>query len=157
MAMKNYGIIATILLAFLCGSINGLSVVKEPEERQAKIELANRLLSKKVVLPDDDYIASIGDPFGVSPIEEVVAVEEVVEEEVSAKDLIPLLAKNVNPTGVFTIGGEYYLMFKEDKVKAGETIAVVYKNKEYNLEIVNVLRNAFSLRLEDAELEIKLK
>jgi len=155
--MKNYVRISIIVWAALCGPSIGLSVVKEPEERQAKIKIANQLLSKKVVLPEDELIASIGDPFAVSPDEEVVVAEEVVEEKVSAKELIPLLAKNVNPTGVFTIGGEYYLMFKEDKVKAGETIAVLYKNKEYNLKIVNVLRNAFSLRLEDAELEIKLK
>ncbi len=135
----------------------GLSVVKEPEERKLKIERAAQLLSKQVVLPDEKFVAAIGDPFGVSKVEEIEVVEEVVEEKVSAEELIPLLARNVNPTGIFTIGGEYYLMFKEDKVKSGEYIAVAYKDKEYNLEIVNVFRNAFSLRLEDAELEIKLK
>jgi hypothetical protein len=135
---------------------SGYSVVKEPEVRKAKIEIAKRLLSKRVVLPDEKLIVAIGDPFDVSK-EVVEVVEEVVEEKVSAHELIPLLAKNVNPTGIFTIGGEYYLMFKEDKVKSGGTISVEYKNTEYNLEIVRVLRNAYSLRLEDAEIEIKLK
>jgi hypothetical protein len=135
---------------------SGYSVVKEPEVRKAKIEIAKRLLSKRVVLPDEKLIVAIGDPFDVSK-EVVEVVEEVVEEKVSAHELIPLLAKNVNPTGIFTIWGEYYLMFKEDKVKSGGTISVEYKNTEYNLEIVRVLRNAYSLRLEDAEIEIKLK
>jgi hypothetical protein len=135
---------------------SGYSVVKEPEVRKAKIEIAKRLLSKRVVLPDEKLIVAIGDPFDVSN-EVIEVVEEVVEEKVSAHELIPLLAKNVNPTGIFTIGGEYYLMFKEDKVKSGGTISVEYKNAEYNLEIVRVLRNAYSLRLEDAEIEIKLK
>ncbi len=154
MKFNTYKILTTLLMLGIATS--GYSVVKEPEVRKAKIEIAKRLLSKRVVLPDEKLIVAIGDPFDVSN-EVIEVVEEVVEEKVSAHELIPLLAKNVNPTGIFTIGGEYYLMFKEDKVKSGGTISVEYKNAEYNLEIVRVLRNAYSLRLEDAEIEIKLK
>lgn len=154
--MKNrtYKIVTILLL--LGFATSGYPVVKEPEVRKGKIEIANRLLSKRVELPDEKLIVSIGDPFDVIK-EKVEVVEEVIEEKISAQDLIPLLAKNVIPTGIFTIGGEYYLMFKEDKVKSGESISVEYKGSEYNLEIVKVLRNAYSLRLEDAEIEIKLK
>ena len=147
--------IVTILL-MLGIATSGYSVVKEPEVRKAKIEIAKRLLSKRVALPDEKILVAIGDPFDVSK-EVIEVVEEVVEEKVSAHELIPLLAENVNPTGILTIGGEYYLMFKEDKVKSGGTISVEYKKTKYNLEIVRVLRNAYSLRLEDAEIEIKLK
>ena len=85
-------------------------------------------------------------------------VEEViVDKNLPPHELIPLLAENVNPTGIFAIGGEYYLMFKEEKVKAGGVLPIMYQEKEYNLEIVSVFRNAYSLRLGDAELEIKLK
>ncbi len=133
------------------------AVVKAAEERKEKIEIADKLLAKKVVLPEVEQIAKIGDPFGVA-VAEIAAVEEgVVDESLAADELIPLLAKNVNPTDIFAIGEEYFLMFKEEKVKIGGIIPVLYKNKEYNLEITSVLRNAYSLRLEDAELEIKLK
>ncbi len=144
MKFNTYKILTTLLMLGIATS--GYSVVKEPEVRKAKIEIAKRLLSKRVVLPDEKLIVAIGDPFDVSN-EVIEVVEEVVEEKVSAHELIPLLAKNVNPTGIFTIGGEYYLMFKEDKVKSGGTISVEYKNAEYNLEIVRVLRNAYSLAL----------
>ncbi len=147
-----------VLLACLLGfAASGYSVVKEPEVRKAKIEIANRLLSKGVALPAEELLVSIGDPFDVSKEEEIEIVEEAVEEEISAEQLMPLLAKNVNPTGIFAIGGEYYLMFKEDKVKSGGSISVEYDKKEYNMEIVRVQRNAYSLRLEDAEIDIKLK
>ncbi len=155
MKICTYKIVTILLISGI--ATTAYSVVKSPELRKEKIEIANRLLGKRVVLPDEKLLVSIGDPFDVSKEEEVVEVVEVVEEKVSAQDLIPLLADNVKPTGIFTIGGEYYLMFKEDKVKSGESISVAYKNKEYNLEIVKVLRNAYSLRLEDAEIEIKLK
>ena len=154
MKFSTYKIVTILLMLGIATS--GYSVVKEPEVRKAKIEIAKRLLSKRVALPDEKILVAIGDPFDVSK-EVIEVVEEVVEEKVSAHELIPLLAGNVNPTGILTIGGEYYLMFKEDKVKSGGTISVEYKKTKYNLEIVRVLRNAYSLRLEDAEIEIKLK
>ncbi len=154
MKFSTYKIVTILLMLGIATS--GYSVVKEPEVRKAKIEIAKRLLSKRVALPDEKILVAIGDPFDVSK-EVIEVVEEVVEEKVSAHELIPLLAENVNPTGILTIGGEYYLMFKEDKVKSGGTISVEYKKTKYNLEIVRVLRNAYSLRLEDAEIEIKLK
>ncbi len=149
-----------IALAALCCAFSAFAtaVVKEPEVRLEKIEFGKKLLAKKVVLPEPELIAQIGDPFGVAIEKEEEVVEEViVDTNLPPHELIPLLARNVNPTGIFAIGGEYYLMFKEEKVKAGGVIPVVYQNKEYNLEIVSVLRNAFNLRLEDAELEVKLK
>jgi len=42
-------------------------------------------------------------------------------------------------------------------VKSGEVVPVMYKNKRYNLEITDVLRNGYNLRFRDAELEVKLK
>ncbi|MAM92545.1 MAG: hypothetical protein CMI15_13900, partial [Opitutaceae bacterium] len=133
--------------------------VKEPEHRQEKIELAARLLAKEPVLLGEEMIASVGDPFKTEEKPEVVAEEvvEVAEKEIPAAELIPLLAENVNPTGIFSIGGDCYLMFKEDKVKSGEIVPVVYNKKKYMLEITNVLRNGYNLRFQDAELEIKLK
>jgi len=137
-----------------------VAVVKEAEIRQETIEIAVKLLAKEPVLLDEEMIELAGNPFKAEerPIIVVVEeVEEVVEEEISAAELIPLLAENVNPTGILSIGGEYYLMFKEDKVKSGGVVPVMYKNKQYNLEITNVLRNGYNLRFQDAELEIKLK
>ena len=136
------------------------SVVEEPEVRQEKIKLATKLLGKKPILLDESMIASAGNPFKAEERRVIVVVEEVeeiVEEEIPAADLIPLLAVNVRPTGIFTIGGECYLMFKEDRVKSGEVVPVMYKNKRYNLEITHVLRNGYNLRFRDAELEVKLK
>ena len=147
------------IFASLCLASAAEAVVKAPEVRQEKIALAAVLLDKSPDLLTEEVIASKGDPFKAieKPVVVVEKVEEVVEEEISAEELIPLLAENVTPTGIFSIGGEYYLMFKEDKVRAGGIVPVMYKNKEYNLEITNVLRNGYNLRFQDAELEIKLK
>ena len=147
--------IVTILLT-LGIATSGYPVVKEPEVRKAKIEIAKRLLSKRVALPDEKLLVEIGDPFEFSK-EVIEVVGEVVEEKVSAHELIPILAEYVNPIGIVAVWGEYYLIFNQDKVKPGGAISIEYKKKKYNLEIVRVIRNAYSLRFEDAEIEIKLK
>lgn len=141
-----------LILAFVT---IGYSAVKSPEERKEKIELSKRLLDRKVVLLNEETIALLGDPFSVSL--KVVEAIVVAEKSLSAQELMPILAKSVKPTGIFAIGEEYYLMFKESKVKSGGFVPVKYQNVEYNLEIVNVLLNRYSLRFGDAEVEIKLK
>jgi hypothetical protein len=146
----------SVLALILMSATISYSAVKSPEERKEKIELSEKLLDRKIVLLNEETIAVLGDPFSVSPIvEEEVIVE--VEKNLSAQELMPVLAKSVNPTGIFSIGGEYYLMFKEMRVKSGGSVPVKYQDVEYNLEIVNVLRNGYSLRYGDAEVEIKLK
>ena len=147
----------SVLALILMSATISYSAVKSPEERKEKIELSEKLLDRKIVLLNEETIAVLGDPFSVSPIvvEEEVIVE--VEKNLSAQELMPVLAKSVNPTGIFSIRGEYYLMFKEMRVKSGGSVPVKYQDVEYNLEIVNVLRNGYSLRYGDAEVGIKLK
>lgn len=136
----------------------GQSAVNTPEERREKIEIAEKLLDRNVVLADEGLVAMIGDPFAVLPKPIVRKVEKPKEEVVlTESELIPLLANNVKPAGIVAIGGEYYLLLKNSKLKSGDSVPVKYQEVEYNLEIVNVLRNGYSLRLGDAEVEIKLK
>jgi len=152
MRFSKYLSVLALILAFATISY---SAVNSPEERKDKIELSKRLLDRKVVLLTEETITLVGDPFSV--FLKVVEAIVVVEESLSAQELMPILARNVKPTGIFAIGGEYYLMFKEMKIKSGGSVPVKYQNVEYNLEIVNVLRNGYSLRFGDAEVEIKLK
>ncbi|MDE0767563.1 MAG: hypothetical protein OSB19_04170 [Opitutaceae bacterium] len=152
MRFSKYLSALALILAFATISY---SAVKSPEERKDKIELSKRLLDRKIVLLTEETITLVGDPFSVSL--KVVEGIVVVEESLSAQELMPILARNVKPTGIFAIGGEYYLMFKEMKIKSGGSVPVKYQNVEYNLEIVNILRNGYSLRFGDAEVEIKLK
>lgn len=136
------------------------SAVKSPEERQSKIELAERLLDRHVELADESLLADLGNPFSVLVVKVVVeeVVVEVVEETtLSPQELIPLLANDVKPIGIIAVGGEYYLLLKNSRVKAGDSVPVTYQDVEYNLEIVNVLRSGYALGFEGAEVEIKLK
>lgn len=135
------------------------SAVKSPEERQSKIELAERLLDGNVELADKSLLAELGNPFSALVVKIVVeeVVVEIVEETLSPQELIPLLANNVKPIGIIAVGGEYYLLLKNSRVKAGDSVPVTYQDVEYNLEIVNVLRSGYALGFEGAEVEIKLK
>ena len=135
------------------------SAVKTPEERQSKIELAEQLLDRNVELADEGLLADVGNPFSALPVKVVVekVIEEIVQKTLSPQELIPLLANSVKPTGIVVVGGEYYLLLKNSKVKSGGSLPVKYQDVEYNLEIVNVLRNGYSLGFEGAEVEIKLK
>jgi hypothetical protein len=140
-------------------TVSSQSAVKSPEERRSTIHLAEKLLDRSVSLAGKDLLENIGDPFAIAPVKvvEVTAPEKKVEKSLSPQELIPLLANGVKPNGIVEFGGEYYLLLRDTKVKSGGSVPVMYQNVEYNLEIVNVLRNGYSLGFEGAEVGIKLK
>ena len=152
---KNFKGFLAFVIILMPASI-GYSAVKSPDERKEKIELSKKLLDRIVIPLTEEAIVLVGDPFSVTrKVVEEAIVE--VDESLSAQELMQILAKNVKPTGIFAVGGAYYLIIKETRVKSGESVPVRYQNIEYNLKIVNVLRNGYSLRLGDAEVAIKLK
>ena len=152
---KNFKGFLAFVIILMPASI-GYSAVKSPDERKEKIELSKKLLDRIVIPLTEEAIVLVGDPFSVTrKVVEETIVE--VDESLSAQELMQILAKNVKPTGIFAVGGAYYLIIKETRVKSGESVPVRYQNIEYNLKIVNVLRNGYSLRLGDAEVAIKLK
>ena len=152
---KNFKGFLAFVIILMPASI-GYSAVKSPDERKEKIELSKKLLDRIVIPLTEEAIVLVGDPFSVTrKVVEETIVE--VDESLSAQELMQILAKNVKPTGIFAVGGAYYLIIKETRVKSGESVPIRYQNIEYNLKIVNVLRNGYSLRLGDAEVAIKLK
>ena len=137
-----------------------IAAVNSPEERQSKIEAADKLLNSKVEIAGKDLLERIGDPFAALPVKIVVkkkAPKPVEKNTLTPQELIPLLANNVKPTGIVAVGGEYILLLPNGRVKSGNSIPVEYLGIEYNLEITSVLRNGYNLRFEGAEMKIKLK
>lgn len=154
--MRRLGALSLVVLI----ALGAQSAVKSPEERQRKIELAERLLGRNVELTDESIRADLGNPFSalvVKVVLEEIVVDVVEEATLSPQELIPLLANNVKPIGIVAVGGERYLLLKNLRVKAGDSVAVMYQDVEYNLEIVNVIRSGYTLGFEGAEVEVKLK
>lgn len=133
--------------------------IMSKEERAQAFELARSLVDRSVAPVEADRLALAPAPFSRN-----LGIEKAVAENprsarsvVSPADLLPKLAHQLNPTGIFVFGGEYYLVFKEKKVKAGAAVAVPYENNEYTVVISDIRHTHYTVAYGGSELQLKLK
>jgi len=67
-------------------------------------------------------------------------------------DLLSYIAGRVVPSGTITLNNEPLLIFGQKKVRVGDRLTVTYEGRDYNLEITNIQRFTFTLRLNRAEI-----
>lgn len=126
------------------------------DERQKQIEAVEALLANEVRPIEPDLLRHASRPF--SPDRGVVIAEKVETKEVlSDEQRLRALAEYISPTGIFLFGGEFYLIFKENKKKVGSTIGVFYNGVEYEVTIADITSTTYTVRLGDSELQLKLK
>lgn len=133
------------------------SAIMSSEVRTEKLDAIRSLVSASVIPVEDSLLSLAPSPFahdrGIRD-EEAEETEKVV---LSDEDLLQAISASVNPTGIFMFGGEFYLIFKEKRLKDGSSIAVTYEGAEYNLQISEITGSSYRVRLGDAELQLKLK
>ena len=149
--------LAAICLMALAFPVFG--AISSPADRLAQLEIVKGVISKEVVPLVVEEGELLRNPFNRELAKTVKAeVQQQEEEETkSPENLLQTLSESINPTGIFAINGEYYLMFKEKRLKAGSIIDVDYEGRTYQVSIDRVMSNAYSLRMGDARIQQKLK
>ncbi len=72
---------------------------------------------------------------------------------VGNRELLEAMAPRIQPTGSFIVGGNPLLTFPGAKrVRVGDTIQVVFNEKEYELEVTAIDRTNFTLRFRGEEI-----
>lgn len=126
------------------------------EERAEKMDSIRTILSGEVRPIDRDllerapspFIPSLG-KFGPELVEDTIALTD--------DELLQELAQYVNPTGIFLFGGEFYLVFKENRKEVGSEIKIMYEGAEYSVTISEITGSGYTIRRGDTELQQKLK
>jgi len=135
--------------------------IMDSEAREKKLQVVLDLVSSEVREVDAGMLAVAADPFEPRRPEPEAEEEEVLEEPeeatLSGRELLLELSRNINPTGIFYFGGEYYLVFKEKKKQVGSEIETSYGGSDYSVTVSRIAGSSYSIRLGDAELQIKLK
>ena len=161
--MKNLNTRSAIsLIAIVAGvlaiSSSACASIMSGEERSEKLDSIRAILDHEVVAVEADLLGAAPDPFqpnhGLVEREEITAV---ASGNLSDEELLAKLVEYIKPTGTFAFGGEYYLVFKEKKVKTGSEIGVVYNGTEYKVLISDVTGSTYTASYGDSELQLKLK
>jgi len=152
--MKKYSLVKYFVIVFF-GLAQSFGAIYSAEQRKTMVEDGRRVLGRTVVFVDENLANKLAIAFG-----DLTGVVEEVEEdsvELPPAELIRELAEQIHPTGVFSVNGDFYLILKEKRIKAGGYLPVRYLGREYNLLLSEVVRNAFTVKFGGEELQIKLK
>ncbi len=103
-----------------------------------------------------EIVSAAPSPF-VPDSGETIVVEEEVEIVLTEDELLNELSKYINPTGIFMFGGEFYLIFKEKKLKVGSELGIKFNGASYSVMITEITGSTYKVRRGDSELQLKLK
>lgn len=130
--------------------------VLPPARRAPTLEQAAKLLQQPVI---PAILPTVANPFApadfdrVDPVEAPVAAGPVVRARTS-RELLQLIAANVNPTGTMIMRGEPILLFgsRGRPLRVGDTLTVAFEGAQYSVEVSGIDRTSFTLRLHNEQI-----
>ena len=140
------------------------SDIATPEKRRASVESALKLSKAKTVAPlPEELPLPFGAPgFDLSDAQERAAAlaasgKAAAPKVASDRDTLEQIATKIPPSGTIFIGDEPRLMFGKKTVKIGTHFTVTLNGQDYDLELVNIDRTTFTLRLNREEITRPIK
>jgi hypothetical protein len=161
--MKSFRLLLLAAAAFVASVAHAaIADIVPPKKRAETVALAQRLLQSKeaTLLP----AAGIKDPFTAKDPDPAPSVEGgpgIAEGPpplppppplAPDRELIEAIAPLITPTGTAIIGGQSLLLFGSKRLKVGDTLPIIYKDKPYELTITAIEGTNFTLRLRAEEI-----
>lgn len=143
--------------------------VLTPVTRQAALERGKTLVAVREVTP------VTADPFNPAAFAETVAALGRVSTGTnttttggenpnpnptgprSNRDLLQAIAQGLKPSGYIVLGGTPSISFGQKRVKAGGVLTITFEGNQYTLEVTNIDRTNFTLRLNREEFTRTIK
>ena len=133
----------------------GQETVLSPAKRQATLDLANRLLAARespaAALPADlvDPFNPVG--FGAAPASGHQP-GEAAHAKASDSEILQEIASRVTPSGMVEFGGQPLLLFREKKLKVGDSLTITFEGTDYVVVITAIDQTSFKIRLNSEEI-----
>lgn len=141
------------------------SDIPAPEKRRVMVESATKLAKPGVAapLPEDLPLPFTPPGFELSDAQERAAAAGTAGKATpgpkvsSDRELLEEIATKFPPTGTVFMGNEPLLIFGKKTVKIGTHFTVPLNGQDYDLELVNIDRTTFTLRLNREEITRPIK
>jgi hypothetical protein len=158
-------------LLLLTGAVSvafGDAVVISPAKRQQALDRAKALVAPREVVPvtvDPFYSPAFTEAVAaMGRVSNVPAAAVTTPGETRAPagpknnhDLLQAIATSLKPSGYIVLGGQPSLSFGQKRVKAGGVLTITFEGNQYTLEVVNIDRTTFTLRLNGEEFTRTIK
>jgi hypothetical protein len=159
--MKMHRLLVCMLVLGASGLISfGEEAVSNPSKRQTTLDLAAQLLAVREN-PTEKLTAELVDPFNplgfaaapARPSETVHRAGPVTSD----LDLLEKLAPHITPSGALVLNGEPVLLFREKRLKVGDTLTITFEGTTYMVIITAIDRSSFKIRFNREEITRPIK
>ena len=157
-----------LLSALALPAATKFDVVPAPKRAPA-VELAQRLAKPAELAPLPADLKPPFNPPGFDQPDEaeerarVAAAAAAAEQKVEPlkpmgdREILVAIAERIQPSGTIILGGEPILLLRQKKVKIGDTLSVSYEGRNVEVEITEISRTTYTLRLNRAEITRPIK
>lgn len=157
--MKPRLVFALLLVVSASAPLSRGQAIADPARRQASLNQAAELLAAKPnpssTLPDD-----LVDPFNPSYLSGPAKSAGGPAAPASAgsdREILERIMDNIRPSGTLVLGGQPYLLFREKRLKVGDTLTIAFEGADHTLVITGIDRTSFKLRLNNEEITRPIK
>lgn len=174
--MKNISRILAVASVLTAGAtvVSAAETVLNPAKRQQALERGKALVAAREMAPvvvDPFYppafaetVASMGGrtPSGGTTTQPTndggtTPAPVIPSGPRTDRDLLQAIAQSLKPSGYIVLGGQPSLSFGQKRVKPGGTLTITFEGNQYTLEVVNIDRTNFTLRLNREEFTRTIK
>ncbi|MCC6415148.1 MAG: hypothetical protein IT582_04485 [Opitutaceae bacterium] len=142
--------------------------VQPPARREATVKMATGLMAQRVfsVKPVEAVSPFAPPAFEQPDPEDLKAQLEAAAAAAAAglaarptgdRGILEKLAEKIVPSGIVRLGGREILLFGQKKLQVGDRLTVTFEGADYDLDIIALGPNSFTLRyhLEETTRSIK--
>jgi hypothetical protein len=152
--MKMSRMLAFALAVCAPGLISfGQGKVSNPAKRQATLDLAGRLLAPREN-PAAALPAALVNPFNPAATRKSGDNKHV---NASDHDILENIATRITPSGMMLLGGSPILLFREKKLKVGDSLTNNFEGTDYVVVITEINPTSFKVRLNREEITRPIK
>ncbi|MFA5058986.1 MAG: hypothetical protein WC485_12795 [Opitutaceae bacterium] len=153
-------LICLLILCVPAGIFFGQDDVSNSGKRQTALDLAARLLAPREN-PAAALPADLVDPFNPAGFGATAAAPKAGEAAAhtisSDHDVLEKIATNVLPTGMMMFNDQPLLLFREKKLKVGDSLTITFEGTEYLVVITEINPTSFKIRLNHEEVTRPIK
>jgi hypothetical protein len=135
--------------------VSGMAQVSSPAKRLESLDLAARLLA-----PQENRASSLPadlvDLFSSSRAS-LRAKTSGRSSSSSDRETLLKIVEKVKPSGMLMMRGEPLLLFREKKLKVGDTLNIAFEGSEYVLVITGIESTSFKVSLNHEEITRPIK
>ena len=136
--------------------VSGLAQVSSPAKRLESLDLAARLLAPREN-PASSLSADLVDLFNPSRFGARAKTNESRTVVGSDHEILLKIVEKIRPSGMLMMHGEPLLLFREKKLKVGDTLNIAFEGNDYALVIAGINTTSFKISLNHEEITRPIK